>query len=145
MFEPGCALLVLDGGALLLMNSSLHSPRHIHTALLGDAVTLVLKDLLTLLLDIVDGLTLPLVLGPALPLELGVLDWPLGDLTLPLVGVSTHGGGNILALPPLNGVVGGPGHLLTGLLRHLATGGLRGGLTNKGRRVELLREVHSQG
>ena len=45
------------------MNSSLDSSRHIHTALLGDAVTLVLKHLLTLLLDIIDGLALPLVLG----------------------------------------------------------------------------------
>ena len=127
------------------MNSSLHSPRHIHAALLGDAVALVLKDLLTLLLDIVDSLTLPLVLGPALPLKLGVLNWPLGDLTFPLVGVGAHGVGDILALPPLDGVEGGPGHLLAGLLGHLATGGLRGSLTYEGWWVELLREVHSQG
>ena len=45
------------------MNSSLDSSGHIHTALLGDAVTLVLKHLLTLILDIIDGLALPLVLG----------------------------------------------------------------------------------
>ena len=138
LLKPGGALLVLDSGALLLVNSSLDSSRHIHTALLGDAVTLVLKHLLTLILDIIDGLTLPLVLGPALPLKLRVLDWPLRDLTLPLVGVGAHSIGHVQALPPLDGVEGGLGDLLAGLLGHLATGGLRGGLTNEGGRVELL-------
>ena len=78
-------------------------------------------------------------------MELGVLDWPLGDLTLLLIGVSAHSIGHILALPPLDGVEGGPGHLLAGLLGHLATGGLRGGLANEGGRVKLLGEIHSQG
>ena len=48
LLGPGCALLILDGGALILVNSSPKWPRHIHTALLRHAVTLVLEDLLTL-------------------------------------------------------------------------------------------------
>ena len=90
LLEPGGALLILDGDALLLVNSSLNSPWHIHTTLLRNAVTLVLKHLLTLLLHIGGGLTLPLELGPALALGLRVLNRPLGDLTLPLVGVGIH-------------------------------------------------------
>ena len=82
LLEPGGALLILDGDALLLVNSSLNSPRHIHTALLRNAVTLVLEHLLALLLLIGGGLTLPL--------RLCVLSWPLGDMTLPLVGVGAH-------------------------------------------------------
>ena len=86
LLEPCGALLILDGDALLLVNS----PWHIHTALLRNSVTLVLEHLLALLLRIGGGLTLPLELGPALPLRLCVLSWPLGDLTLPLVGVGAH-------------------------------------------------------
>ena len=78
LLEPGGALLILDGDALLLVNS----PWHIHTALLRNTVTLVLEHLLALLLRIGGGLTLPL--------GLRVLSWPLGDLTLPLVGVGAH-------------------------------------------------------
>ena len=90
LLEPGGALLILDSGALLLVNSSPKWPWHIHTALLRHAVTLVLEDLLTLLLHIGGGLTLPLDLGPAVTLGLYVLNWTLGDLTLPLVGVGGH-------------------------------------------------------
>ena len=53
-------------------------------------MTLVLEDLLTLLLHIGGGLTLPLDLGPAVTLGLYVLNWTLGDLTLPLVGIGGH-------------------------------------------------------
>ena len=90
LLGPGGALLILDSVALLLVNSSLKWPRHIHTALLRHAVTLVLEDLLTLLLHIGGGLTLPLDLGPAVTLGLYVLNWTLGDLTLPLVGIGGH-------------------------------------------------------
>ena len=90
LLHVGGALLVLNSVALFLVNSSLDSPRHIHTALLRHAVTLVLEDLLTLLLHIGGGLTLPLDLGPAVTLGLYVLNWTLGDLTLPLVGVGGH-------------------------------------------------------
>ena len=86
----GGALLILDSGALLLVNSSPKWRWHIHTALLRHAVILVLEDLLTLLLHIGGGLTLPLDLGPAVTLGLYVLNWTLGDLTLPLVGVGGH-------------------------------------------------------
>ena len=40
------------------------------------------------------------------------LDWPLGDLTLPLVGVSANGVGHVLALPPLDNVGSEVGHIL---------------------------------
>ena len=42
------------------------------------------------------------------------LDWHLGDLTLPHVGVSAHSVDHVLALPPLDSVEreDGPGHLL---------------------------------
>ena len=39
------------------------------------------------------------------------LDWPLGDLTFPLVGVSAHNVGHVLALPPLDGIIRCPGPL----------------------------------
>ena len=143
LLEPGGALLVLDGGALLLVNSSLNSPRHIHAALLRNAVTLILEDLLALLLHIDGGLTLLLELGPALPLGLRVLNWPLGDLTLPLVSVGAHSIRHILTLPPPDSLVCSLGHLLADLLGHLAAGGSR--LTDKGGRVELQRKIHSQG
>ena len=84
------ALLLEPGGALLILDSSPKWPQHIHTALLRHAVILVLEDLLTLLLHIGGGLTLPLDLGPAVTLGLYVLNWTLGDLTLPLVGIGGH-------------------------------------------------------
>ena len=87
LLHVGGALLVLNSVALFLVNSSLDSPRHIHTALLRNDVTLVLKHLLALLLHIGGGLTLPLELGPALLLGLSVLIRPQGNLTLPLVGL----------------------------------------------------------
>ena len=87
LLGPGGALLILDSGALILMNSSPKWPRHIHTALLRNAVALILKHLLTLLLHIDGGLTLPLELGPALLLGLSVLIRPQGNLTLPHVGL----------------------------------------------------------
>ena len=37
-------------------------------------------------------------------------------MTLPLVGVRAHGVGHVLALPPLDGIVSGPGHWLVGAL-----------------------------
>ena len=143
LLEPGGALLVLDGGTLLLVNSSLDSPRHINTALLRNAVALVLEHLLALLLHINGGLTLLLELGPALPLGLRVLNWPLRDLTLPLVSVGAHSIRHILTLPPPDSLVCSLGHLLADLLGHLAAGG--GRLTDEGRRIELQRQVHSQG
>ena len=87
LLHVGGARLVLDRGALLLVNSSLDSPRHNHTALLGNAVTLVLKHLLALLLHISGGLTLPLELDPALLLGLSILIRTQGNLTLPLVSL----------------------------------------------------------
>ena len=58
-------------------------------------------------------MTLSLVSTLALPLEkLGALDWPLGYLTFPLVSVSAHSVGHVLALPPLDNVGSEVGHIL---------------------------------
>ena len=143
LLHVGGALLVLNSVALFLVNSSLDSPRHINTALLRNAVALVLEHLLALLLHINGGLTLLLELGPALSLGLSVLNWPLGNLTLPLVSVGAHSIRHILTLPPPDSLVCSLGHLLADLLGHLAAGG--GRLTDEGRRIELQRQVHSQG
>ena len=53
------------------------------------------------------------------------LDRLLGDLTFPLLDISAHGVGDIMALPPGDGVIHSLGHLFTDLLGDLAAHRLR--------------------
>ena len=122
-FVPGVALLVELSGALLLVNGLLDSPGDADALHLGDVVAFFLILLLASLLDVVGSLTVLAVLEAALLAGDGLLDRPLGDLALPLLDISADGVGDVVALPPGDGVVDGLGHLLTDLLRDLAADG----------------------
>ena len=103
------------------MDGFLDSPWDIHALHLGNVVALLLVLLLASLLDVIGSLTVLVILEAALLTRDSLLDWPLGDLALPLLDNSTDGVGDILALPPGDGVVDGLGHLLTDLSGNLAT------------------------
>ena len=103
-------------------------------------MTFLLELLLTFLLNIICSLAILFILKAALLAGDSLLDWPLGDLTLTLLDISTDGVGDIVALPPGDGVVDGLGHLLTHLLGYLAANRL-GSLPNHGRGVVRKRDT----
>merc|ERR1719418_522817 len=117
---PGVALLVKLGGAFLLVDGLLDSPGDADALHLGDVVAFFLILLLASLLDVVGSLAVLAVLKATLLTGDRLLDRPLRDLALPLLDISAHGVGDVVALPPGDGVVDGLGHLLTDLLRDLA-------------------------
>ena len=121
---PGIALLVELGGALLLVNGLLDSPGDADALHLGDVVAFFLILLLASLLDVVGSLAVLAVLEAALLTGDGLLDWSLGDLALALLEISADGVGDIMALPPGDGVVDSLWDLLAHLLGHLAAHGL---------------------
>ena len=140
---PGIALLVELSGAFLLVDGLLDGPGDIDALDLGNIVALLLEFLLASLLDVIGSLTVLAILEAALLTRDRLLDWPLGDLALPLLDISTDGVGDILALPPGDGVVDGLGHLLTDLSGNLATHWL-GSFPDNRRNVTLERDL-SQG
>ena len=97
----------------------------------------LLELLLTPLLNVIGSLAILLVLKAALLARDSLLDRSLGDLTLALLDISTHGVGDIMALPPGDGVIHSLGHLLTDFLGDLAAHGLRGSCPDHGRGVTL--------
>ena len=97
----------------------------------------LLEFLAALLLDVIGSLAILLVLKAALLARDGFLDRSLGDLTLALLDISTHGVGDIMALPPGDGVIHGLGNLLTDFLGDLAAHGLRRSCPDHGRGVTL--------
>merc|ERR1719234_1446296 len=119
------------------MDRLLNSPGKVDALHLGDAVAFFLELLAALLLDVVGSLAILLVLKAALLAGDCLLDRPLGDLTLALLDISTHGVSDIMALPPGDGVVHSLGHLLTDFLGDLAAHGLRGSCPDHGRSVSL--------
>ena len=137
---PGVALLVELGGALLLVNGLLDSPGDADALHLGDVVTFFLILLLASLLNVISSLTVLAVLEATLLTGDGLLHRPLGDLALALLDISANGVGDIVALPPGDGVVDGLGNLLAHLLGHLATHGL-GSWPDHGRGESLKGEV----
>jgi len=134
---PGATFLVELIGALLFMDGLLDSSWQVDAFYLGDRVTFLLEFLLASLLDVIGSLAILLVLKAALLAGDSLLDRLLGDLALALLDISTHGVGDIMALPPGDGVIHGLGHLLTDLLGDLAANGLRGSCPNHGRGVTL--------
>merc|ERR1719480_150312 len=108
------------------MNGLLDSPGKIDALHLGDRVAFLLELLLAFLLNVIGGLAILLVLKAALLAGDSLLDRPLGDLALTFLDISTDGVGNIMALPPGDGVIHSLGHLLADLLGDLAAHGLRG-------------------
>ena len=102
---PGVALLVEFGGALLFVDSLLDGPGDIDALDLGNIVALLLEFLLASLLDVIGSLTVLAVLEATLLARDGLLDRFLGDLALTLLDISTNGVGDIMALPPGDGVV----------------------------------------
>ena len=121
---PGIALLVELSGAFLLVDGLLYSPGDVDTLHLGNVVALLLVLLLASLLDVIGSLTVLAILEAALLTRDRLLDWPLGDLALTLLDISANGVGDIVALPPGDGVVDGLGDLLAHLLGHFAAHGL---------------------
>merc|ERR1719489_672448 len=137
LLVPGAAPLVKLIGAFLLMDGLLDSPGQVDTLHLRDAVAFLLELLLASLLDVIGSLAILLVLEAALLTGDSFLDRLLGDLTLALLAVSADGVGDIMALPPGDGVVHGLGNLLADLLRDLAAHWLRGNCPDHGRGVSL--------
>merc|ERR1719312_83040 len=97
----------------------------------------LLELLATLLLDVIGGLAILLVLKATLLTGDSFLNRLLRDLALALLDISTHGVGDIMALPPGDGVVHGLGHLLADLLGDFAAHGLRRSCPDHGRGVTL--------
>ena len=106
------------------MDGLLYNPRDINALHLGNVVALLLVLLLASLLDVISSLAVLAVLEAALLTGDGLLDWSLGDLALALLEISADGVGDIMALPPGDGVVDSLWDLLAHLLGHLAAHGL---------------------
>ena len=106
------------------MDGFLDSPWDIHALHLGNVVALLLVLLLASFLDVIGSLAVLAVLEAALLTGDRLLDWPLGDLALALLEISTDGVGDIMALPPGDGVVDSLWNLLAHLLGHLTAHGL---------------------
>jgi len=102
----------------------LDSSGDVDTLHLRNTVALLSKLLATLLLDVVSSLAVLAVLEAALLAGDRLLYRSLRDLALPLLEISADGVGDIMALPPGDGVVDGLGNLLAHLLGHLAAHGL---------------------
>merc|ERR1719219_2260952 len=102
------------------MDGLLDRPWDIDALHLRDVVAFLLELLLALLFYVIGSLTVLAVLQTALLTGDRLLDWSLGDLALALLDISADGVGDIMTLPPGDGVVDGLGHLLTHLLRDLA-------------------------
>jgi len=86
---------------------------------------LLLLNSRTLLVDIIGRRAVPLDLNGTFSSLNLFLDRSLGDLTLPLLGVSTGLALDVSALLPGHRVIGGLRNLITDLLGHLAAHGLR--------------------
>merc|ERR1719360_70729 len=119
------------------MNGLLDSPGKVDTLHLRNRVAFLLELLLTFLLNVIGSLAILLILKAALLTGDSLLDRLLGDLALALLDISTHGVGDIMALPPGDGVIHGLGHLLTNLLGDLAAHWLRRSCPDHGRGVTL--------
>ena len=107
------------------MDGLLDRPWDIDALHLRDVVAFLLELLLALLFYVISSLTVLAVLEATLLARDGLLDRFLGDLALTLLDISANGVGDIMALPPGDGVVDGLGDLLTHLFGHLAAHGLR--------------------
>merc|ERR1711910_215164 len=121
---PGVALLVKFSGAFLLMDSLLDRSGKVDALNLRNVVALLSELLATLLLDVIGSLAVLAILQTALLTGDRLLDWSLGDLALALLDISADGVGDIMALPPGDGVVDGLWNLLAHLLGNLAAHGL---------------------
>ena len=137
LLVPGAALLVKLGGAFLLVDGLLDSPGQVNTLHLRDAVAFLFELLLASLLDIIGSLAILPILETALLTGDGFLNRLLGDLTLALLDISTDSVGDIMALPPGDGIIHGLGNLLADLLGDLAAHWLRGSCPDHGRGVTL--------
>ena len=120
LLVPGAALLVKLIGAFLLMDGLLDSPGQVDALHFRDAVAFFFKLLLTSLFDVIGSLTILPILEAALLTRDRFLNRLLGDLTLALLDISTDGVGDIMALPPGDGVVHSLGNLLADLFGNLA-------------------------
>ena len=141
LLVPCTALLVKLSGAFLLVDGLLDSPGQIDALHLGDAVALLSELLAALLLDVIGSLAILLVLKAALLARDSFLNRLLGDLALALLDISTDGVGDIMALPPGDGVINSFGNLLADLLGDLAAHWLRR-LPDHGRGVTLERDLN---
>ena len=122
------------------MDGLLDRPWDIDALHLRDVVAFLLELLLALLFYVISSLTVLAVLEAALLTRDRLLNWSLGDLAFTLLEISADGVGDIMALPPGDGVVDGLGDLLAHLLGHLATHGL-GSWPDHGRGESLKGEV----
>merc|ERR1711910_262723 len=125
MLVPSVTLLVKLSGAFLLMDGLLYGPGDINALHLGNVVALLLVLLLASFLDVIGSLAVLAVLEAALLTGDRLLDWSLGDLALALLEISADGVGDIMALPPGDGVVDSLWDLLAHLFGNLAAHGLR--------------------
>ena len=119
------------------MDGLLNSPGQVDALHLRNTVAFLLELLLAPLLNVIGSLAILLVLKAALLTGDSFLNRPLRNLTLTLLDICTDGVGDIMALPPGDGVIHGLGHLLTDLLGDLAAHRLRGSCPDHGRGVAL--------
>ena len=87
------------------MDNLLDSHGQVDTLHLGDAVAFLFELLLAPLLNVVGNLAILLVLEAALLTGDSFLDRLLGDLAFALLDISADGVGDIMALPPGDGVI----------------------------------------
>ena len=137
LLVPGAALLVKLGGAFLLVDGLLDSPGKVDALHLRYTVAFLSELLLASLLDVVGSLAILPVLDTALLTGDGFLNRLLRNLTFALLDISTDGVGDIMALPPGDGVIHSLGNLLADLLGDLAAHWLRGSCPGHGRGVTL--------
>merc|ERR1719341_185847 len=137
LLVPCATLLVELVGAFLLVDGLLDSPGQVDALHLRDAVAFLLELLLASLLDVIGSLAILLVLEDTLLTGDSFLDRLLRDLALTLLDIGTDGVSDIMALPPGDGVIHGPRHLLADLLGDLAAHWLRRSCPDHGRGVSL--------
>jgi len=124
-FIPGGAGLGSLGGARFLMESFLDGSGDINTLQFLRVVTLFFLLGRTLLTDVISCGAVPLDLKRTFSSLNLLLNRTLGDSTGSFLDIGTGLVRNISALLPGHRLVGGLGNLVTDLLRHLTTHGLR--------------------
>merc|ERR1719300_1526748 len=142
IFKRGAALLIILSGALFFMDSLRNSSGNADTFQLWNIVALLILNGAALLPGVLCGLTALPVLETTLFARDRFLNRSLGDLTLPLLNISTNGVGNIATLLLGDGLLRSLGNLITDFLGNLSTNWFwRRSCSLDGRRVKLKRQL----
>merc|ERR1719447_1605077 len=141
IFKRGGALLIILSGALFFMDSLRNSSGNADTFQLWNIVALLILNGAALLPGVLCSLTVLPVLETTLFARDRFLNRSLGDLTLPLLNISTNGVGNIATLLLGDGLIRSLWNLVTDFLGNLSTNWFRRrSCSLDGRRVKLKRQ-----